>query len=52
MKLAVSGMTCQSCAAAVTKSSQCVGSGCSSLDGAVARQAIERAGSTVTGRVA
>ena len=66
MKLAVSGMTCQGCATAVTKSIQRAAPGSTvkvdlddgvveiadPLNEAVARQAIERAGFTVTGRIA
>lgn len=66
MKLGVSGMTCQGCVAAVTKSIQRAAPGSAvvvdlaggaveisgSLDEAVARQAIERAGFTVTSRIA
>ncbi len=66
MKLAVSGMTCQGCVAAVTKSIQRLAPGSTVkvdlaagaveisgiLDEAAARQAIERAGFSVTARIA
>lgn len=66
MKLAVSGMTCQGCIAAVTKSIQRLASGSTVrvdlaagaveisgiLDEAAARQAIERAGFSVIARIA
>ncbi|MDF2763832.1 MAG: heavy metal transporter [Rhodospirillales bacterium] len=65
MKLAVSGMTCQGCVNAVTKSIQRAAPGSAvavdlaagsveitgSVEEQVARQAIERAGFTVTGRI-
>jgi copper chaperone len=66
MKLAVSGMTCQGCVNAVTRSIQRAAPGSAvavdlaggsieisgALEEAVLRQAIERAGFTVTGRIA
>ncbi|HEX6101474.1 MAG TPA: heavy-metal-associated domain-containing protein [Alphaproteobacteria bacterium] len=65
MKLAVSGMTCQGCVNAVTRSVQRVAPGSAvavdlsagsveitgSVEEQVARQAIERAGFKVTGRI-
>jgi copper chaperone CopZ len=65
MKLAVSGMTCHGCASAVTSSIQRAAPGSSvtidlaggkveiggTVEEAVARQAIERAGFTVTARI-
>ena len=67
MKLAVSGMTCQGCVNAVTRSIQRAAPGSAVtvdltggvveiaggvVEEAVARQAIERAGFTVTARIA
>jgi copper chaperone len=66
MKLAVSGMTCQGCVNAVTKNLQRAAPGSSvsvdlaggsveiagTIEEAEARQAIERAGFRVTGRIA
>ena len=66
MKLTVSGMTCQGCVSAVTRSIQRAAPGSivtvdladgrveieGTVEEAVARQAIERAGFAVTGRIA
>jgi copper chaperone len=65
MKLAVSGMTCHGCASAVTRSIQSAAPGSAVtvdlaggkveiagvVEEALARQAIERAGFTVTARI-
>ena len=66
MKLAVSGMTCQGCVSSIARSIQRAAPGSTvsvdlaggtveiegALDEAAARQAIERAGFTVSGRLA